>query len=167
MTRVLLMSDTHGCADEKIIKYLDETDEIWHAGDIGSLAVVETLERHARLRAVRGNIDDATLRSEFPAHKFFEIEGQRVLMLHIGGYPGKYSFQAQQLIAQYRPTIFVCGHSHILRVIYDRHFNMLTLNPGAAGLQGFHQVRTMLKFTLDQSEIKDMSVIEFPRTFAT
>lgn len=160
MTKVVLLSDTHGCIDDRITKYLGGIDEIWHAGDIGNIDVADKLAEYARLRAVYGNIDDSVIRSEFSSHAFFEVENHRVLMLHVGGYPGKYSQDAVRLIAKYRPSLFVCGHSHILRVIYDGNFRMLTLNPGAAGVQGFHQVRTLLKFTLHAGEIKDMAVVE-------
>ena len=157
------MSDTHGLCDKKIEKYLTDCDEIWHAGDIGSLDVVNHLRTFAPLRAVYGNIDDQNIRHDFTEFLEFNIDGIKVLMTHIGGFPGKYDTKALQQIFAVKPKIFVCGHSHILRVMYDKHFDLLTLNPGAAGIQGFHQVRTLLRFEITQSEIKNLEVIEIPR----
>ena len=164
------MSDTHAVCDKKIEKYLTDCDEIWHAGDIGSLDVVNRLRSFAPLRAVYGNIDDHNIRHEFPEFLSFQCEGASILMTHIGGFPGKYHPKALQKIvetqyiaSQKTNKIFICGHSHILRVIYDQHFDMLTLNPGAAGLQGFHQVRTLLRFEITNGEIQNLEVIEIPR----
>ncbi len=161
--KIILMSDTHGLCDKKIEKYLTDCDEIWHAGDIGSLDVVNRLRSFAPLRAVYGNIDDQNIRHEFSEFLSFDYEGISVLMTHIGGFPGKYDTKALRQIFAIKPKIFVCGHSHILRVMYDKHFDMLTLNPGAAGIQGFHQTRTMLRFEITEGEIKNMEVIEIPR----
>ena len=161
--KIIQMSDTHGLCDKKIEKYLTDCDEIWHAGDIGSLDVVNRLRSFAPLRAVYGNIDDQNIRHEFSEFLSFNCEGISVLMTHIGGFPGKYDTKALRQIFTIKPKIFVCGHSHILRVMYDKHFNMLTLNPGAAGIQGFHQVRTLLRFEITNSEIKNLEVIEIPR----
>ena len=157
------MSDTHGVCDKKIEKYLSDCDEIWHAGDIGSLDVVNRLCSFAPLRAVHGNIDGQNIQYDFPEFLTFEIDGLKVLMTHIGGFPGKYDAKALHQIFAIKPQIFICGHSHILRVIYDQHFDMLTLNPGAAGLQGFHQVRTLLRFEITNGEIQNLEVIEIPR----
>ena len=161
--KIILMSDTHGVCDTKIEKYLSDCDEIWHAGDIGSLDVVNRLRSFASFRAVYGNIDDHNIRHEFPEFLSFQCEGISILITHIGGFPGKYDTKALRQIFAIKPKIFVCGHSHILRVIYDQHFDMLTLNPGAAGLQGFHQVRTLLRFEIINAEIKNLEVIEIPR----
>lgn len=163
MKRIVLLSDTHSWCDDRMCKYLSGCDEIWHAGDVGSLSVVNTLMKYAPVRAVYGNIDDSAIRCSFHDHLFFEMEGHRVLMTHIGGYPGRYSLIAAKLIALYHPSIFVCGHSHILKVIYDKEHDMLTLNPGASGMTGFHRVRTMLRFSIDGCDIRDMEIIEMPR----
>lgn len=172
MKKILLLSDTHAHFDDSIERYLEGCDEIWHAGDIGSMSVVNRLSQFAALRAVHGNIDDMVLRHEFPKFQVFQCEGVAVFMTHIGGFPGKYSSDAyQQMVASgflQRPEkvkLFVCGHSHILRVMYDKHFGFLTLNPGAAGLQGFHQVRTLLRFSLSEGSISDLDVINIPRVF--
>lgn len=161
--KIILMSDTHGLCDKKIEKYLADCDEIWHAGDIGSLDVVNRLRSFATLRAVYGNIDDQNIRYDFSEFLSFDCESVSVLMTHIGGFPGKYDTKALRQIFAVKPKIFVCGHSHILRVMYDQHFDMLTLNPGAAGIQGFHQVRTLLRFEITEDEIKNLEVIEIPR----
>ena len=161
--KIILMSDTHGMCDKKIEKYLADCDEIWHAGDIGSLDVVNRLCSFAPLRAVYGNIDGQDIRYNHPEFLSFEVDGIKVLMTHIGGFPGKYDARAFKKIIDTKPNIFVCGHSHILRVMYDKHFDTLVMNPGAAGLQGFHQVRTLLRFEITEGEIKNMEVIEFPR----
>jgi putative phosphoesterase len=161
--KIILMSDTHGLCDKKIEKYLSGCDEIWHAGDIGSMDVANRLREIAPLRAVYGNIDDQNVRHEFSEFHTFECEGAQVLMTHIGGFPGKYDTKALRQIFAVKPKIFVCGHSHILRVMYDKHHDMLVLNPGAAGIQGFHQVRTLLRFEIEKGEIKNMEVIEIPR----
>ena len=143
------MSDTHGWCDKKIEKYLTGCDEIWHAGDIGSIDVVNKLRSYAPLRAVHGNIDGQEIRYDFAEFYSFEIEGVKVLITHIGGFPGKYDTRALKKIFEVKPKIFVCGHSHILRVMYDKAHDMLVMNPGAAGLQGFHQVRTLLRFDIE------------------
>lgn len=170
MKRIVLISDTHAWLDDRIERHLVDADEIWHAGDIGSLAVVNRLESYAPLRAVYGNIDDMIMRHTFPEFLEFEEEGVAVMMTHIGGYPGHYSPQTYRRFGQSgfltRPEqtkLFVSGHSHILRVMYDRHYNFLTLNPGASGLQGFHQVRTLLKFRLHNGTVSDLDVVNIPR----
>lgn len=160
MKKILLLSDTHSHIDERILSYAAQADEIWHAGDIGSLNVTDTLQKIKPLRAVFGNIDDAQARSEFPENNRFTCEGVDVLMTHIGGYPGKYNAKIRNLLLENPPKIFICGHSHILKVHYDKSLNCLHLNPGAAGIYGFHQVRTMLRFVLDQGEIKQLEIIE-------
>ena len=161
--KIVLLSDTHAWCDKKIEKYLTNCDEIWHAGDIGSLEVINHLRAHAPLRAVHGNIDGQDIRYDFPEFLEFDVDGVKVLMTHIGGFPGKYDAHALKKIFEVKPKLFICGHSHILRVMYDQHHNMLVMNPGAAGLQGFHQVRTLLRFDIEQGEIKNLEVIEIPR----
>jgi putative phosphoesterase len=143
-----------------LLKYIDTVDEVWHAGDIGDLAVCDRIEKLKPLRAVFGNIDDAAARTRFPEHNVFMCEKVKVLITHIGGYPGKYSPAARKMIQQEKPGIFICGHSHILKVMYDKQNELLHLNPGAAGSHGFHQVKTVLRFAIDGEEIKDMQVIE-------
>lgn len=172
MKRIALISDTHALLDDRIERHLVDRDEIWHAGDIGSLSVLNRLKCYAPLRAVHGNIDDIIVRRECPEFLEFEEEGVAVMMTHIGGYPGHYSpavyrrFAASGFLARPEQTkLFVSGHSHILRVMYDHHYDFLALNPGAAGLQGFHQVRTMLLFSLDAGQILDLDVVNIPRTF--
>ena len=163
MRRIGLISDTHGTFDATLRDFLRDVDEVWHAGDIGSLALADEIASFKPLRAVYGNIDDHEVRRVYPEVSVFDVEGFRVLMTHIGGYPGHYDRRALAHIDQTRPTIFVAGHSHILKVIYDKRFEMLHLNPGAAGRYGFHKVRTALRFTLDGGDIRDMEIGEWPR----
>lgn len=161
MKKVGLLSDTHGFLEPKIFEHFTEVDEIWHAGDIGSLVITDSLKSFKPLRAVFGNIDDRIIRSEFPEDLIFELEGLKVLITHIGGYPGHYSPRAKRLISEVKPDIFVCGHSHILRVMRDPFCeNMMVLNPGAAGIHGFHPIKTALRFTLDDGKITKMEAIE-------
>jgi len=160
MIRIGLLSDTHGYIDDRILSYLESCDEIWHAGDIGNLACALTLSKFKPLRAVCGNIDGNDLRLEYPAHLRFYCEEVEVLMVHIGGYPGHYASDIQKILRVLPPTLFISGHSHILKVIYDPKYKMLHMNPGAAGIQGFHQVRTLIRFTIDRKEIKDLEVVE-------
>ena len=160
MKKILLLSDTHAHIDERILYYAKQADEIWHAGDIGVLAVTDQLSAIKPLRAVFGNIDNAEIRKEFPLHNRFMCEDIDVWITHIGGYPGKYSPAVKEEIKKYPPKLFISGHSHILKVMNDKSLNLLHMNPGAAGKQGFHQQRTMLRFKIDGKEIKDLEVIE-------
>jgi len=160
MKKILLMSDTHGYLDKAILKYVDQADEVWHAGDIGSFKVVEELKKHARFKAVYGNIDGQDIRSEFPLKKRFSCEKVRVLMTHIGGYPGRYTKSIKPIVTRYPPNLFISGHSHILRVMYDKKLGFLHLNPGAVGIEGYHHVRTMLRFEINNKEILNLEVIE-------
>lgn len=160
MTRILLLSDTHSHIDNTILKYAGEADEVWHAGDIGNLAVTDTLKKTAPLRAVYGNIDDAEARKEFPENNRFMCEDVDVWITHIGGYPGKYDQRIREEIRKDPPKLFICGHSHILKVIYDKKLDLLHMNPGAAGKYGFHQVRTMLRFQIDKDQIKELEIVE-------
>ena len=160
MKKILLLSDTHGHLDERIKKYAGEADELWHAGDIGTTTVSDELQKIKSLKAVFGNIDGAEVRKEFPLNQRFMCEGVDVWITHIGGYPGKYSPAVKQEIQSNPPKIFISGHSHILKVMHDKKLGLLHMNPGAAGKQGFHQMRTMLRFKIDGEEIKDLEVIE-------
>jgi len=160
LKKILLLSDTHAHIDERILYYAKQADEIWHAGDIGVLAVTDQLSEIKPLRAVFGNIDNAEIRKEFPLHNRFMCEDIDVWITHIGGYPGKYSPAVKEEIKKNPPKLFISGHSHILKVMNDKSLNLLHMNPGAAGKQGFHQKRTMLRFKIDGKEIKDLEVIE-------
>lgn len=160
MTKIGLLSDTHGDLPEKVFHYFADVDEIWHAGDIGDLSVTDRLKGFKPLRGVYGNIDGTAIRSEFPEFNRFRIEGVDVLMTHIAGRPGRYSKPAADAIVTQPPKLLVCGHSHILLVQNDPRFNMLWLNPGACGNKGFHQMRTMLRFAIDGDRICNMEIIE-------
>lgn len=163
MKKILLLSDTHSTLDDFILKYAAQADEIWHAGDIGHPKVTDALTKLAPLRAVYGNIDGAELRSEFPLHQKFDCQGLRVWMTHIGGYPGKYRPNVREELQAERLGLFICGHSHILKVQFDARFHCMFMNPGAAGCHGFHQVRTMLRFQVEQGKISQLEVIEKER----
>ncbi|MDL2256440.1 metallophosphatase family protein [Parabacteroides sp. OttesenSCG-928-K15] len=160
MKRIGLLSDTHAWWDDKYEMYFKECDEIWHAGDIGSEEVAFRLSQLKPLRAVYGNIDGQSLRRQYPLVAKFEVEQVRVLMTHIGGYPNRYAPGIKQELLDYQPGLFVSGHSHILKVMYDKPLNCLHINPGAAGKSGFHQIRTLVRFTIDGDQIKDLQVIE-------
>jgi hypothetical protein len=160
MKKILLLSDTHSHIDDTILKYVKLTDEVWHAGDIGDLKVTDTIKKLKPLRAVFGNIDNHEARLEFPLNNRFFCEGVDVLITHIGGYPGKYSPVIREEITQNPPKLFICGHSHILKVMFDKKLNCLHMNPGAAGISGFHQKRTMLRFEIDGDKIQSLEVIE-------
>jgi putative phosphoesterase len=161
--KILLLSDTHSYIDEQILKFVKQADEIWHAGDIGDLHVTDTIKSFKPLRAVYGNIDDANARLEFPLDNKFTIENVTVWITHIGGYPNKYNQRVKEELQQNAPKLFICGHSHILKVQFDKKLNVLHLNPGAAGNHGFHKVRTMIRFTIDKGQIKDMEIIELAK----
>lgn len=161
--KILLLSDTHSYMDDKILDYAQQADEIWHCGDFGSLKVIETLERIKPLRGVYGNIDGTEIRAKFPEVNRFRCEEMDVLMIHIGGYPDKYSPLAKKELSQKAPQIFISGHSHILKVMYDKKYQLLHLNPGAIGKHGWQTVRTMLRFEIDKKEIKHLEIIEFKK----
>lgn len=163
MKRIGLISDTHDTFDRTLQDFLAEVDEIWHAGDIGSVELADRIAAFKPLRAVRGNIDGGLLRRIYPEYLSFDCERVGVLMTHIGGYPGHYAVGAAARIRAQRPRIFIAGHSHILKVIYDPVHELLHLNPGAAGCYGFHKVRSALRFTIDGAEIRDMEIGEWPR----
>lgn len=160
MKKILLLSDTHGYIDDRILTYAGEADELWHAGDIGTVAVSDALQKIKPLKAVFGNIDGGEIRKEFPLNNRFMCEEVDVWITHIGGYPGRYSPAVKEEIRSNPPRIFISGHSHILKVMNDKKLGLLHMNPGAAGKQGFHQMRTMLRFVIDGKEIKDLEVIE-------
>lgn len=163
MTKILLLSDTHGYIDDTILKYVKQADEVWHAGDIGHLKVTDAIKKLKPLRAVYGNIDNDKARIEFPEHNRFMCEGVDVWITHIGGYPKKYNIRVKEEITKNPPKLFICGHSHILKVMPDNKLNLLHMNPGAVGKHGFHKVRTMLRFVIDGSNIKDLEVVEFKK----
>lgn len=161
--KILLLSDTHGFLDDQILKFVKQADEVWHAGDIGKIEVTDSLKKIRPLKAVFGNIDDKKIRAEFPLDLIFEVENMKIWMTHIGGYPGKYYPRIREKMKAIDPDVFICGHSHILKVIYDHKNECLHLNPGAAGKHGFHKVRTMLRFQVDKNKIKEMEVIELAK----
>ena len=163
MKKILLLSDTHSFIDAQILKFVKLADEVWHVGDIGNLAVTDALKELKPLRAVYGNIDDQYARAEFPLDLKFEIENTTVWMTHIGGYPNNYYRRVKEEITTNPPKIFISGHSHILKVQYDKKLNLLHLNPGAAGNHGFHKIRTMLRFELENGEIKNLEIIELAK----
>lgn len=160
MKRIGLISDTHSYLDPAVFKYFRECDEIWHAGDIGQIEVLDKLNKFKPTRAVYGNIDAAIIRKVCPLHQRFMCEEVDVWITHIGGYPKRYSPPIKEAIKKNPPKLFISGHSHILKVMYDNDLGLLHMNPGAAGKDGFHQVKTLLRFTIDGKDIKDLEVIE-------
>ncbi len=160
MIRIGLLSDTHGYWDDKYITYFETCDEVWHAGDIGSLEVAQRFQAFKPFRAVYGNIDGQDLRRLFPQTLRFTTEGTEVLMKHIGGYPGNYDASIRGSILARPPKLFVSGHSHILKIKYDKTLGMLHINPGAAGIYGFHKVRTLVRFVIRDGRFEDLEVIE-------
>lgn len=163
MTRIGILSDTHSFLNPLVKNAFAGCDEVWHAGDIGNLDVTRELSEFKPLRAVYGNIDDAKARLVFPEVLNFSIESTKVMMLHIAGYPGHYQRGALSLIRQYKPDLLVCGHSHILRIIYDKLHELLYINPGAAGNSGFHRKITCVRFSIDKGKFSEMEIIEFDR----
>lgn len=160
MKRIGLMSDTHSWWDDRYLTHFADCDEIWHAGDIGSELIINRLEEHCPVRAVCGNIDGRELSLRFNDVLKFKVEDCNVIMTHIGGYPGRYDSSVRKEIYEERPQLFVSGHSHILKVMYDKTVGCLHINPGAAGRQGWQQTRTLVKFIIDGKEIKELEVIE-------
>ena len=160
MKRIALLSDTHGFLDPNIFKYFEKCDEIWHAGDIGTISVTDELAKHKPVKAVYGNIDGQDVRIVWPKDQRFLCEGVDVWITHIGGYPGHYSPDVREKIKTSPPKLFICGHSHILKVMNDKKHDLLHINPGAAGISGFHKVRTLVRFTIDGKNIKEMEVVE-------
>ena len=163
MKKILLLSDTHSHIDDAILKYVNQADEVWHAGDIGDLAVTDAIKKLKQLRGVYGNIDDDKARMEFPLNNRFFCEGVDVWITHIGGYPGKYNPAIRKEITENPPKLFICGHSHILKVMPDKQLGLIHMNPGAVGKHGFQKVRTMLRFELNKGKIENLEVIEFKK----
>lgn len=163
MKYIGLLSDTHAFIDERVIKFFDECDEIWHAGDIGNIETADKIASKKPFRAVYGNIDDHRIRSVYPEFQDFEIEGIRVLMVHIGGYPYHYYREVRNKLQKNAYKLFISGHSHILKVMPDKKYNLLHINPGASGNSGFHQVKTAVRFKIDSGKIHDLEVLELPR----
>ena len=163
MKKISLLSDTHSVLDERFIPHLKNSDEIWHAGDIGSLDVYDKLTKLSNVKAVYGNIDNHKIRNGLKSELFFKCEGINIYMTHIGGYPGKYSKGIKEKIEKTNPNIFICGHSHILKIMNDKKNKLLFLNPGAAGNHGFHKVKTIIKFDIDDKEIRNLKIIELKR----
>ena len=160
MIKVGLISDTHGFIDPAVKKHFANCDEIWHAGDVGTIEVFDELCAFKPVKAVFGNIDGHIIRSAMPESLYFEVEGMKVYITHIGGYPGRYSFAAKTFIESNPVDLFICGHSHILKVMYDKKNELLHINPGAAGNHGFHQVKTLIRFEIENGKPQNMEVIE-------
>jgi putative phosphoesterase len=163
MKKILLLSDTHGYMDDVILKHVQNADEVWHAGDIGSVRVTDAIKKLKPLKAVYGNIDNAEIRTEFPLNNRFMCEEIDVWITHIGGYPGRYSPAVREEIRTNPPRLFITGHSHILKVMNDKKLGLLHMNPGAIGKHGLHTARTMLRFTISGTEIGNLEVIEYKR----
>jgi hypothetical protein len=158
--RIGLLSDTHGYLDEQLFDFFAECEEVWHAGDIGDAEVADRLEAFRPLRAVYGNIDAPELRHRFPEDLRFTVEGLDVWITHIGGYPGRYDKRVRSVMAEDPPGLFICGHSHILKVMPDKKYGLLHINPGAAGRQGFHHMRTAVRFTISEGKVSELELIE-------
>lgn len=163
MIRIGLISDTHGYIDDRILEHFTDCNEIWHAGDIGSQQVIDKLSQKIPFRAVHGNIDDFSIKNQFPENLVFEVENLKVWITHIGATPPSYNKKIRNNLLSIRPGLFICGHSHIVRIIPDRQQDLLYINPGAAGHQGFHKVRTIVRFTINTGQIIDLKVIELGR----
>jgi putative phosphoesterase len=160
MTKIGLISDTHGFLDENVFKHFETCDEIWHAGDFGTMELVKRIKEKKRLRGVYGNIDGQDIRVEFPEQIVFNCEDVKVMIRHIGGYPPKYNPETKKELLAHKPQLLISGHSHILKIIYDDKLNCLYMNPGAAGKQGWQKVRTIIRFAIDGNDIKNCEVIE-------
>jgi uncharacterized protein len=160
MKKIGLMSDTHSYLDTKVMEHFKDVDEIWHGGDIGNPAVANALEAFKPFKAVYGNIDNQEIRQRFPENLVWNTEGVTVLMTHIGGYPNKYPTRVKDLIKLHKPNLFICGHSHILKVMPDKDFNLIHINPGACGNEGFHRVKTLVRFAVDNGKIQNLEIVE-------
>ena len=161
--KIACLSDTHGFLDERLIDFIDSCDEIWHAGDIGTISVAERLSALKPFRAVHGNIDEREIRDRFGLHQRFFCEGVGVWITHIGGYPGKYYREVRPLIYKSPPRLFICGHSHILKIMNDDKLGLLHINPGAAGRSGMHKVQTAVRFIIDGDRIDNLEIIELKK----
>ena len=163
MRKIGLLSDTHSHIHPRCYEFFKDCDEVWHAGDIGNINVADTLNKFKPLKAVYGNIDGKDVRAVYKEFLVFRIEDVKVLIMHIGGYPGHYSKTAREFIIREKPTLFISGHSHILKVMYDQKFNCLHMNPGAAGKYGIHRFITMIRFVIDRDQIKELEVLDIKR----
>ncbi len=160
MKKILLISDTHSYLDPKLQKYINDADEVWHAGDIGNIDVCNQIEKCKPLKAVFGNIDSSEATTKYPENLIFNCENIKVLITHIGGYPGKYPAKIKKLIKEHQPKLFICGHSHILKIMFDKENNLLHVNPGACGSHGFHVIKTAVRFEIEKEEIQNLAIIE-------
>lgn len=160
MTRIGLISDTHGYLDDAVFRHFENCDEIWHAGDFGSMEISDRLSAFKPLKAVYGNIDGNNIRAKYPEDLVFQCEDIKVLMTHIGGYPPRYNARVKSLIQAHKPGLFISGHSHILKVMYDENMACLHINPGAAGNQGWHKIRTLVTLVINGSNMQDCKVVE-------
>lgn len=158
--KIGLMSDTHGFLDKRVFEHFKEVDEIWHAGDIGTETLADELEAFKPLKAVYGNIDGQALRHRFPENERWNVNGLEVFMTHIGGYPGKYPARIKNELKATQPDLFICGHSHILKIMPDKELNLIHINPGACGKEGFHKVKTLVRFEIEKGKIQNLEVIE-------
>lgn len=163
MKKILLLSDSHSYIDKQMLKHIKLADEVWHAGDIGDIEVTDTIQKHSTLRAVYGNIDGIDVRKSFPLDAKFTIDNVRVWMTHIGGYPKRYDHRIKLALEKNPPDLFISGHSHILKVIFDKKLNVLHINPGAVGKYGIHTVRTMIRFEIDSGKIQNLEIIELEK----
>lgn len=163
MKKILLISDTHNYLDPALMKHIGGADEVWHAGDIGDIHLCTEIQTLKPLRAVYGNIDGKDIRGAWPETLDFTCEGLRVIMTHIGGYPGKYPARIRELLQARKPGLFICGHSHILKVMYDKTLGLLHINPGACGVHGFHLMKTAVRFEIEGALIKNLAIIELGR----
>lgn len=160
MKRIGILSDTHGYWDDRYLEYFAECDEIWHAGDIGSYDLIRRLEEFRPVKAVCGNCDGGDTRKTYPEILEWECENTHVMMTHIGGYPGKYAPGIRRILEEKHPQLFIAGHSHILKVLFDQQLNLLYINPGAAGIMGWHKVRTLIRVTISEGNFSNLEVIE-------
>ncbi|MCX8211092.1 MAG: putative phosphoesterase [Neolewinella sp.] len=158
--KIGLLSDTHSYLDPKVFEYFADCDEVWHGGDVGDESLLDQLEAFKPLRGVYGNIDGTAVRRRLPLNLDFEVEGLRVFITHIGGYPGRYTHRVRKLLDETKPGLYICGHSHILKVMMDKKRHCLHMNPGACGKHGFHHMRTLLRFDVEKGRIENLEVIE-------
>lgn len=160
MKKIILISDTHSLLHDDVVKYLDDCDEIWHAGDIGSLDVLHRLRKIKPLRVVYGNIDDKEIQGETTLNEIFTCEGLKVMMTHIGGYPGRYTKRVAKMLRDEMPQLYICGHSHILKVMMDKQLGILHMNPGACGIIGMHKFRTFLTFDIIEGKVENLNAVD-------
>ena len=160
MKKIALISDTHGLVQKDVLEHMKDCDEIWHAGDFGGIKVIDQLEKIKPMIGVYGNIDDHQLRRICPLDQIFECEGVKVFMTHIGGYPGRYSRRVKDMLDEHKPDLYICGHSHICKIMKDEKRDLIHINPGACGIKGFHILRTMVLFECENSKIQNLRVVE-------